>query len=270
MASAQREPTWQVGLPRRPLALDGFAASLAEVELLKLSKAQRRMLPQRPPAVPGYHLTMAYRPSYIATGDYYDFFPRPDGATAAFVGDGSGHGPTACMLVAMMRTLLMTHPNIHASPGETLAVANRLYHSITPSDLFMSGVYVRLAAEGRVDWAAAGHDPPLRVGPDGRVAPKDLRPVGLPLGIEPDEGYETVHWQLAPGERLVLFTDGLVEARDRAGEPFGRDRLQGLLTQFAARPLEDVIREVLRLAEAHLAEADFEDDFTIVGIERTD
>jgi sigma-B regulation protein RsbU (phosphoserine phosphatase) len=270
MASAQREPTRQAGVPRRVTPAEGVSPSHAEAELLKLSRAQRRLLPQAPPAVPGYRLAMAYRPSYIATGDYCDFFHRPDGDSAVFLGDGSGHGPTACMLVAMMRAILMTHPHIHASPGETLTVANRLYNTLTPTDLFMTGVYVQLCGDGRVGWAAAGQDPPLRVTPAGRVAPVDLRPVGLPLGIEPGEAYETVRWSLGPGERLVFYTDGLVEARDRAGEPFGRKRLQTDLAGLAARPLEELIGELLLRAESHLSGADFEDDFTLVGVERLD
>jgi serine phosphatase RsbU (regulator of sigma subunit) len=70
----------------------------------KLFNLQWRILPQVPPAVPGYRLHFAYRPAFIVTGDYHDFFRRPDGQTAAFVGDGSGHGPAASMLMAVMRT----------------------------------------------------------------------------------------------------------------------------------------------------------------------
>jgi phosphoserine phosphatase RsbU/P len=93
-----------------------------------------------------------------------------------------------------------------------------MFHRLIPSDLFMTGVYLVLAPGGRVRWAAAGHHPPLWVDRRGRVSALDLAPVGPVLGFEPIE-YRTVGWELGVGDRLLLFTDGLGEAR-REGEFF--------------------------------------------------
>jgi sigma-B regulation protein RsbU (phosphoserine phosphatase) len=236
--------------------------------LTKLSKTQQQMLPQAAPIIPGYTLELVYRPAYVATGDYHDFFPGPNRCTATFVGDGAGHGPSASMLVASMRAILLTHPDLHGEPGNTLTLAGRLMHRLFPVDLFMTGVYAQFGDAGRVSWASAGHDPPVRISRLGEVERVDLKPVGLPLGIDSNEVYDTVSWQLACGERLLLFTDGLVEARSREGDPFGRRRLQAYLRELAHLSLDELVRELVARAEAHREGADFEDDFTILGVER--
>lgn len=146
---------------------------------------------------------------------------------------------------------------------------NRMYHAVTASDMFMTGLYLRLGAGGWICWASAGNDPPLRLGPSGAVLPSDLSTVGMPLGVEPDESYATVHWRLGPGERLLIFTDGIVESRSRMGERFGRHGLKDCLSDLIDRPLKDLLEETVARAAAFLTGADFEDDFTLVGVERS-
>lgn len=233
----------------------------------KLCNLQRRILPQSPPEVPGYRLVFAYRPAFIVTGDYHDFFRRPDGDAAVFLGDGSGHGPAASMLMAIMRTLLQTH-DLHREPGVTLNLAGAMFHKLIPPDLFMTAVYLVLAPRGCVSWAAAGHHPPLWVNRHGRLSSIDLTPVGSVLGFE-GETYATVNWELEVGDRLLLFTDGLWDARSKSGEPFGRQRLTAHFAGAIDNPLADVVNGLLSRVTAHLEGAEFEDDFTIIGVERT-
>jgi len=232
-----------------------------------LCNLQRRILPQIPPAVPGYRLQFAYRPSFVVTGDYHDFFRRPDGQTAAFLGDGSGHGPAASMLMAVMRTLLQTH-DLHREPGQTLARAGNLFQRLIPSDLFMTGVYVVLGSGGRVSWAAGGHHPPLWLDRCGNLHDTDdLAPVGPVLGIGA-EHYDTVNWQVGVGDRLLMFTDGLWDARSREGEPFGRERLKAYFAETLDRDLSEVVTGLLSRVTAHLHGADIEDGFTVLAVER--
>jgi phosphoserine phosphatase RsbU/P len=242
----------------------------AHRELRRLAKAQQKLLAQTAPAIPGYEAVLAYRPASVVTGDYYDFFPLANNAWGVFIGDGSGHGPAACMVMAMMRTILRTHPEIHGEPGDTLGAAGLMLRDLIPSDLFMTGLYLRLESSGRMTWAAAGHHPPLRLLPDGSIPPCDLDVGDVPLGLHTEHTvrYETIEWNLQPGERLLLFTDGLFEAQNRDNLMLGRGPLEACLRETMGRSVTALVRCVLHRAEEHLAGADFEDDFTVIGIER--
>src|SRR5262249_55941647 len=101
---------------------------------------------------------------------------------------------------------------------------------------------------GQVNSTSGGHGPLVRLSPAGRGTTADLAPVGLPLGIDPCEAYQTVRWDLAPGERLVLFSDGHVEAREADGEAFGRRRLKADLAGLARLPLGAIVRELVARA----------------------
>src|ERR1700730_4116160 len=149
--------------------------TLADQELENLRVAQTRLLPQAAPNLPGYRLAFCYRPFYFATGDYHDFFPLSGGRLAVFIGDSTGHGPSACMLVATMRTLLRTHPEVHRDPARALSQLNQLFHTLIPPDLFMTAVYLVLEPDGSVKWAAAGQHPPLGITLDGKVLPGDMQ-----------------------------------------------------------------------------------------------
>lgn len=244
---------------------------LARRELRRLAKAQQKLLPRTAPIIPGYEASLIYRPAYVVTGDYYDFFPLKHDAWGVFIGDGSGHGPPACMVMAMMRTILRTHPDIHQEPGTTMQLAGAMLRELIPSDMFMTGLYLRLEPGGKVKWAAAGHHPPIRMLCDGTIPPSDLDVGDVPLGLHADHEvhYETIIWQLAVGERLLAFTDGLYEAQSRDNEKFGRGPLERCLRESRDQPIAQLTQNVRERAEEHQAGADFEDDFTIIGIERT-
>jgi serine phosphatase RsbU (regulator of sigma subunit) len=120
-----------------------------------------------------------------------------------------------------------------------------------------------------VSWAAGGHHPPLWLDRRGCLRDADdAAAVGPVLGIG-RERYDTVHWQLGVGDRLLLFTDGLWDARSREGEPFGRGRLKDYFAGTLDRDLAEVVTGLVARATAHLRGAEFEDDFTILAVERT-
>jgi sigma-B regulation protein RsbU (phosphoserine phosphatase) len=244
-----------------------FGSHPAEQELLDLARTQRQILNQVPPQIPGYEQVLAYRPAYFATGDYHDFFTWPHGQ-AIFVGDGSGHGPTASILMVTMRTILHTHPAIHTDPGATLAAACRMFHRLIPSDRFMTAVYLLLGDDGKTIWASAGHHPPILLRRPDAIEPLNKDVIGLPLAPWPDENYENVGWELQPGDRMMLFTDGLVESRNKDGVQLGRTFLEEHIRETKALPLQQAIDQLLERVNHHLEGAEFEDDFTIVAVER--
>jgi sigma-B regulation protein RsbU (phosphoserine phosphatase) len=173
------------------------------------------------------------------------------------------------MLMATVRALLHTRPALHQEPGHALGALGTTFEGLVPPDLFMTAVYLLLEEGGRVSWAAAGQDPPLRMGGAGGIAPVDLTANGLPLGIDPGQAYQTVRWLLAPGERLFVFTDGIYEARDRGGREFGRHRLRDALRQLVGLPLDRMTQELVDRVKDYMEGSDFEDDFTVLAIERT-
>jgi serine phosphatase RsbU (regulator of sigma subunit) len=243
--------------------------SLADRELTGLRVVQSRLLPQAPPGHPEYRIAFRYRPFYFATGDYHDFFPQPDGTLTVFLGDSCGHGPSACMLMATMRTLLHTQRELHGEPGEALSRLTRIFHALIPSDLFMTAVYLRLGHGGRVDWAAAGQHAPLRITPGGAAA-ADPQVGGWPLGISPDYRYPAATYRLLPGERLFAFTDGIVEARDRHGNMLGLTGVQSRLARLCegAPPTEAILDALVEEVRSYMNGSDFEDDFTVLAVER--
>jgi sigma-B regulation protein RsbU (phosphoserine phosphatase) len=243
--------------------------SQANQELQQLRVAQSRLLPQVPPSHAEYQIAFRYRPFYFATGDYHDFFPQPDGSLSVFVGDSCGHGPSACMLMATMRTLLYTHPEIHGDPGQALSRLTEMFHALIPSDLFMTALLLRLGSGGRIDWAAAGQHPPLHIKGE-QVALLNQARAGLPLGIFPEERYETGSCQISPGERLIAFTDGIFEASNSQGKQFGTSGIKNSLAKLAHidSTSEALLDAVIEDVKGHMEGLDFEDDFTLIAIER--
>jgi sigma-B regulation protein RsbU (phosphoserine phosphatase) len=241
----------------------------ANQELEQLRLLQGRLLPQVPPTPAEYRLAFRYRPFYFATGDYHDFFPQPDGGLTVFVGDSCGHGPSACMLMTTMRTLLYTHPELHGDPGGALTRLTGMFHALIPPDLFMTALLLRLGRGGRIDWAAAGQHPPLRVTAEG-VVPLDGALVGPPLGIVPNATYETGSCRLLPGERLIAFTDGLFEATNGQGKQMGTLGIRSHLATLARADLtsEALLDSLIEGVKAHMKGLDFEDDLTLLAIEK--
>jgi sigma-B regulation protein RsbU (phosphoserine phosphatase) len=241
----------------------------ADRELQQLRVLQNQLLPQVPPAHGEYQIAFRYRPFYFATGDYHDFFPQPDGSLVVFVGDSCGHGPSACMLMATMRTLLYTHPDILSDPGNALSRLSAMFHALIPSDLFMTALLLRLESGGRIDWAAAGQYPPLRITGE-QVAPLTEAKQGLPLGIFPNERYETGSCRMIPGERLIAFTDGIFEASNRQGKQFGTAGIKSSLVKLAhaAATSEALLDALIEDVKEHMEGQTFEDDFTLIAVER--
>lgn len=244
----------------------------ADAEIKAIADLQQSLLPAALPAVPGLDVAVHYRAARRAGGDYYDFFPLPGGAVGVLVADVSGHGTPAAVLMAI------THSIAHA----TAAPAGHPGAFLTHLNTHLAGRYSRQSgsfvtafaavfdpARNVVRYASAGHVPPRLVrAADGSRVPLN-RVQRLPLGISPPgTAYPEAETDLAPGDQVVLFTDGLTEAVSRTGDVFGVERLDELLSPGSLSAAE-VLAEVLAELDAFTGAKPPADDRTLVVVRRT-
>ena len=236
---------WQAGLFGRGTQNLVLRNQLGEVlatlnrELRAVGDIQRSLLPEALPVIPGFELATAYQTSALAGGDYYDFFPLAGGAWGLFIADVAGHGTPAAVLMAITHAVAHARPGAHTPPAALLAYLNdRLTQAYTRGGMFVTAFYAVLdPARGTLTYARAGHNPPRLCG-GGTVRSLD-RAGGLPLGILDGQAYGEATVTLAPGDLLLLYTDGITEAmsprQDDANgdsgrrELFGTDRLDAVL-----------------------------------------
>jgi sigma-B regulation protein RsbU (phosphoserine phosphatase) len=212
------------------------AYEAVDYEMKLVADIQRSLLPTKMPEIPTMSLAAYYQTSQRAGGDYYDFFPLPDGKWGILIADVSGHGTPAAVLMAVTHSLAHTYPGPPTPPGAMLAHVNHHLSALyTPhSDTFVTAFYgIYDPAERVLTYASAGHNPPrLKRCVDGTLALLD-GVAGLPLGIAPAQTYRERTYRLMPGDQLVFYTDGITEAQGERGEMFGLSRLDRVLENCA-------------------------------------
>jgi serine phosphatase RsbU (regulator of sigma subunit) len=229
---------------------------------------QRSLLPRSRPVIEGLDVGEVYEPSARVDvgGDLYDFLALEDGRLAVVLGDVTGHGVDATADMAMAKFVFRSLAREHPEPADFLASANDVICSEIGPGKFISMSYVVVdGASGRVAGASAGHPAPRIVLPEGSTQPLEAH--GLVLGIDSGQEYSAFHAELPPGASLVLYTDGVVEAR-RNGELYGDDRLDALLAErheLPARALADAAAQDAR----EFAGGDLSDDLAVVVIRKT-
>jgi GAF domain-containing protein len=214
-------------------------------ELHAASTVQQLLLQSASRSTPGFDVESVYLPASEVGGDFFFVSSTPDGSLTAIVGDVSGKGLTAAMRVAMILGVLH-HQSSH-DPGEILSGLNNAL--IVQGQLgFTTACCIRISATGEYTLANAGHIAPYLSG-------RELdTPPALPLGLVPQQSYELIHGHLTPGERLVLLSDGVPEARSQAGELYGFDRLSSLTLM----PAEEIAEAAQRFGQ--------EDDITVLTL----
>ena len=228
---------------------------------------QRSLLPREQPAVAGLEVGEVYESSARVDvgGDVYDFLELGDGRLAVVLGDVTGHGVEATADMAMAKFVFRSLAREHPEPGDFLASANDVVVDEIAPGKFITMTYVAVdPTHGEVACANAGHPPPRLVLPDGTVGGLDAS--GLVLGIDSGQEYEEVRAELPVGAAIVLYTDGVVEAR-RDGELYGTDRLDVLLAEernLSARELAHAVTEDAR----RYSGGELSDDLAVVVIRR--
>ncbi|MFE1028008.1 PP2C family protein-serine/threonine phosphatase [Streptomyces sp. NPDC058818] len=204
-----------------------------------IAETLQRALLTELPAPPGLGLAARYLPATHGLnigGDWYDAFRQPDGGVITVVGDVTGHGLRAAVMMSQLRTALRAYAVDGGSPGRLLTRLHTFLHHLQP-DLFATAVIARFHPDDpTMTWAAAGHPPPVLRTPDGRVQTLDAKP-GAMLGIPLEQEIADHTVRLAPGSALALYTDGLVERRALGIDP-GIARLAEALGSFGSAELE--------------------------------
>ncbi len=250
---------------RAALAIDN--ARLYQQQKRFADTMQRSLLPRARPSVPGLQTGEVVESSARVDvgGDLYDFLVLPDGRLAAVLGDVTGHGIDATADMAMAKFVVRTLAREHPEPGELLRAANDVVlGEIAPGKFITMTYLVADGAGGEVACASAGHPAPRLLLPNGQTS--GLGTSGLALGIDADQAYEETHLLLPPGAALVLYTDGVVEAR-RNGEQYGVERLDALLAARRDLPAPALAQAVAEDARAY-AGGELADDLAVVVIRR--
>jgi sigma-B regulation protein RsbU (phosphoserine phosphatase) len=216
-----------------------------DYELQQVGRMQRHLLPAELPHIEGLELAASYLTCERAGGDYYDVLPLPDDCWGLFLADVSGHGTPAAVVMAMLHTLMHAYPGSPMGPAHVLAHLNRHLLAVAPDGMFATAFYgVYEARCRRLRYAIAGH--PL---PRLRRASRPVEPLpptqGLPLGIVPEAAWEEAELVLAPGDALLLYTDGLLEGANQMGALFGYERLEDALRLGPLRA-EPLVRHIER------------------------
>ena len=248
--------------------LESFYYSV-EQELGTARSIQHALLPKDLPKLEGWKIAYHYQPAREVGGDFYDFLRLDDGRVGLVIGDVSGKGIAAALVMANTQSVLRAVARRgNVAPGRVLAEANEVLYAYIPSGTFVTCFYGVLDPEnGRLVYANAGHDPPYsQRGGDAQ----ELRARGMPLGLMPDMPYEEKEAVLAAGDDLLLYSDGLVEAHDTKGDMFGFPRLRRLIMAQSTGSGEELIDVLLaELTSFTGADAEQEDDITLVTLERS-
>jgi serine phosphatase RsbU (regulator of sigma subunit) len=228
---------------------------------------QQASLPKEVPELEGWQITPFYQPAREVGGDFYDFHPLSDGRLGLIVGDATGKGVPAALVMSTTCGMLRLAAQNYFSPGEMLERVNEALFPYTPSNMFVTCFYAILNPKsGQLSYANADHDLPyLRLRKGEAV---ELKARGMPLGLMPGMGYEEKEIALRAGEAALFYSDGLVEAHDPKGEMFGFPRLRGLVAEHGEeQSLENFLVEELYSFVGEGWEQ--EDDITLLTLRRS-
>jgi sigma-B regulation protein RsbU (phosphoserine phosphatase) len=247
-----------------------------ETELELSQTVQRALLPGEPPEIPGVELAAFNLPAQIVGGDAYDFAHFRDGGHALAISDVAGHGVSAGLLMASTQAALRTLVPEYDAPEEVLARINHFFNHNVRFTTFVTLFLARLdPAAHTLRYSNAGHNPPLLCHPtQGRDKPNGngesaiawLGPTGAAIGLVEEfrPGAATV--ELAPGDVLVLYTDGITEAISPQGQPFGEDGLAAVVRDSAGLSAREITQRLWGALQEFTGGAPLADDATAVAV----
>lgn len=236
-------------------------------ELKMAHTIQMRLLPGTAPTIEGYDIHGLTVPAREVGGDYFDFMDMSGGCLGLALGDISGKGVPAALMMAHLQASLRSLAIQKKCCRDCVAGCNALLYRSTPTEKFATLFFgVLHPRKHRINYCNAGHEHPLILSEDGTV--RALGTGGIPTGIMEDFNYEKGSEKLAPGEILLLFSDGVTDMVDSADIPFGQDRLLSCLRQNRHLPAEALARRIMTAVQEHAGSVDPLDDLTLMVVRR--
>ena len=238
-------------------------------ELEVAREIQLAMLPSGTYAAADIEICGATRPANTVGGDFYDVLPLPDGRVILTLGDVAGKGSPAALLMALLLAVLRTLVDEDLNPKALVERLNLQIWRHSPASRFITLFYaVYTPATGALTYVNAGQNPPLIYRRDGSF--ERLTATGVALGMFDRSTYVAVDTHIQPGELLVLYSDGITEAENTAGQPFEELGLQGIVVHHRAESTAELGAHIIKAVEAHAQAPRFADDLTILILKRHD
>jgi phosphoserine phosphatase RsbU/P len=231
-------------------------------EIDQARSVQMGLLPQEMPKFPGIEISGAWQPAREMSGDYFDVLKLDDHRFAFCIADVAGKGVAAALLMSNLQATVHGLAAPDSVPGDLCTRANGFVCRNVAAESFITFFFgIFDVRSQRAQYSNAGHNPPMLLRADGGC--ERLTEGGPILGVFPNETYATADAQFAPGDRLVLFTDGVTEAQDSAGTEFGEERLLEILSRCHTRSGQEIQEEVLR-AVREFSARELDDDATLL------
>jgi serine phosphatase RsbU (regulator of sigma subunit)/anti-sigma regulatory factor (Ser/Thr protein kinase) len=263
--ATQAAPAVRVAQLVRQQKAEALARERLDQELRVARLIQQTLLPKDVPDLPGWQLAVYWQPAQAVGGDFYDFLPLPDGRLVLIIADVTDKGVPAALVMATTRAILRGAARRLLSPGAALERSNELLQPEIPPNMFVTCLYAILdPVSGRLEYANAGHDLPYLRHKEDAV---EMRATGVPLGLMSGMHYEEKEATLAPGECVLFYSDGLVEAHNSQREMFSFPRLCELVANYSGNQgLIDFL--LAELAKFTGPEWEQEDDVTLMTLQR--
>jgi phosphoserine phosphatase RsbU/P len=231
-------------------------------------QVQESFLPTQVPRVRGFSFAALNRPAHEVGGDFYHFFNLSQNRLGVAIGDVSGKGIAAALFMARLTSDLQYHAALYPDPADLFKKLNAILCERAQQGMFVTMVYVILETDtGRITWVNAGHLIPLHMAGNQVHMPGQSDKKGPPLGILPDAAWNMATLLLQPGDGIILYTDGIIEARNSASEMFGPDRLNRLVRRYPDAPVT-LVRQIARAVENFSRGAGQSDDLTMVAFRK--
>jgi phosphoserine phosphatase RsbU/P len=236
------------------------------LDLRRAMEVQKAFIPQNPP-IPGLECETYYRPAHGVSGDYYDFFRVSNGKWGIAIGDVSGKGIGAALVMAKLQASVRAQAQqSHSDPAIAMKRVNQLLYESAPIHFYASLFYAEYDPRTRtLAYVNAGQNPPIVIrcqGGRGKVF--RLESGGIPVGLFENSNYNSVSFQLEASDFLVACTDGIIETESHEGRQWGQQRLEDLFSACGGRTPGHVVRSILREVSAFAMGSAPKDDMTLV------